>query len=108
MARISALTGVDPGFLLNLDEQQLAAVQEVAVEESRRRSWTNDTELLASVVDLLAAILARLNAGIPVGMVKKLSTPSTPTRVKRPVWTDDPDDDTATVSPRDFFSMMRG
>ena len=80
----------------------------MAVEESRRRSWTNDTELLASAVELLAAILARLNAGIPAVMVKKLSAPPTPARVKRPAWVGAPDDDTATVSPRDFFSMMRG
>lgn len=83
-------------------------MQEVAVEESRRRSWTNDTELLASAVELLAAILARLDAGILAVMVKKLSAPSTPARVKRPAWVGAPDDDTATVSPRDFFSMMRG
>ena len=92
----------------------MAAVEEVALEEQQRRIWSRDTEMLAASVELLQQILARLNAGISVGLVKEFSTLAEPLRIKRPSWIipapeADPSaarGDEVVMSPREFFASM--
>ncbi len=97
-----------------MSESQLTAVQEVALEEQQRRAWSQDTELLATAVELLQQILARLDAGVPVGLIKELSRPAEPPNIKRPDWVIpaaglDPSaarGDEVVMSPREFFASM--
>ena len=97
-----------------MSESQLLAIQEVALEEQQRRAWSTNTELLASAVELLQQILARLDAGLPVGLVKELRRPVDPPRIPRPAWVKpEPDADPAAargdevvMSPREFFASM--
>lgn len=88
----------------------MAAVDRIAVEEQRWRTWNNSTELLAQTVDLLGHIAARLDAGIGVVTLKKTGTPSKVTPVTRPDWV--PTTPTAgsgerVVTAKEFFGMMR-
>lgn len=115
LARLSSLTGLGLADLGEMSESQLVAVQEVALEEQQRRAWSQDTELLATAVELLQAILARLDAGIPVGLTKGLGKPAEPPTIKRPEWVKAPPEadpsvargDEVVMSPREFFASMR-
>ena len=96
-----------------MSESQLAAVTEVATQEARRLSWSQDSELLASILETLQRIAARLDLGVPVGMVSKLKAIPTIPRIPRPEWVKEvepaaPSGDGAAMSPREFFAMMRG
>lgn len=73
----------------------------------RQQSWTTDTELLATVVDMLAAISAQLGAGIPVGMVKQLRKPKRAKPVTRPDWIKkNRKPDQLVMGPGDFIRML--
>ena len=114
LARFSSLTGLGLADLGELSESQLAAVREVALEEQQRRAWSTNTELLASAVELLQQILARLDVGVRVGLVKELRQPVDLPRIPRPEWVKpEPDADPAAargdevvMSPREFFASM--
>lgn len=111
LAQITTLTGVGLGEAADLDEAQLAALIEVADEEQKRRSWSNETELLAQAVDRLGVIAARLEAGVRVGFPKdgRIPAPHAPEPVKRPDWYDQPQAATAhevVMTPREFFASQ--
>ena len=113
LAQLATLTGVGLGEAANLDEAQMAALIGVAEDEQRRRTWSNDTELLAQVVDRLGLIAARLEAGIRVGFPKdgRMPAPKPPDPVTRPDWLEQASpagrSDEVVMSPREFFAAMR-
>lgn len=94
-----------------MSEPQLAAVAEVATDEARRLAWSQDSELLASILDTLQRIAARLDLGVPVGMVSKLKALPTMPRIPRPEWVKEAEQSAPSssgMSPRELFAMMRG
>lgn len=113
LAQLATLTGVGLGEAANLDEAQIAALVEVAEDEQRRRTWSNDTELLAQAVDRLGVIAARLEAGLRVGLPKdgRIPAPRIPEPVTRPEWVEQPGPagrpDEVVMSPREFFGSIR-
>ena len=121
LARLTALTGVSLADLGGLSESQLAAVGGVATEEAQLRSWSQDTELLASILQELRRIANRLDAGIATVWAKSLKAPHVSPPIPRPDWVKDvapapaagvPDAAASkhgekVVSPREFFAMFR-
>lgn len=106
---MAALTGLPPDFLLDLDENQWAAIEEVAADEAHQRSWSQDTEMLASILEQLQRIANRLDAGVGTVALKKASRPTKVAPIKRPTWVEAAPGSSAAqaVSPREFFQMMR-
>lgn len=88
--------------LLELDDDDL----EVIGEECLAATWTQDTELLASILETLAAIAARLNAGIPVVMQERAGKVK-PVRVPRPSWLPEPKPTVTTLTPAEMFQRFR-
>lgn len=113
LAQLTTLTGVGLGEIAALNEAQIAALVEVAEDEQRRRVWSNDTELLASILDRLGVIAARLEAGLRVGFPKdgKMPAPKAPEPTTRPEWLERAAPasrtDEAVMTPREFFAAMR-
>lgn len=85
----------------------MEAARRVAEEEQQQRAWPQSTEFLAEIVELLSAIIQRLNAGIPVAVLKKLDKPDDPIELDRPEWVRR-ESSAEVVSPADFVRMMRG
>lgn len=88
--------------LLELDDDDL----EVIGEECRAATWTQDTELLASILEMLAGVLARLNAGVPVVMQEKTGKVK-PVRVPRPDWLLPGEPAVTVVTPAEMFRRFR-
>lgn len=100
-----------------MSESQLKAVAEVALEQQQQQQWSQDTELLAGIFEVLQKIAHRLDAGLLVGFPKdgKLPAPQQMQRLTRPAWVKEaeaePTSDHAgsrVVSPSEFFAMFRG
>lgn len=121
LARLSSLTGLGLADLGILSEGQLAGVADVAAIEERRRAWSQDTELLAGILDTLRRIEARLDAGLRVAFDHKIPAPRSVPAITRPEWVQEsptsPETTTSdatvsrrgekVVSPREFFAMFR-
>ena len=88
--------------LLELDDDDL----EVIGEECRAATWTQDTELLASILEMLAGIAAQLNAGVPVVMREKTGKVK-PIRVPRPDWLHPDEPAVAVLTPAEMFRRFR-
>lgn len=93
--------------LLELEHDELEEIAEFTRTRDQQDAWGNVGELLAKQTELLAAILARLNAGTPVVMVKRAGKTADPYEVERPPWMETPKTAEQVVSPREFFQMMR-
>jgi len=88
--------------LLELDDDDL----EVVGEECRAAMWTQDTELLASILEGVIAIAARLDAGIPVVLQEKTGKVK-PIRVPRPDWLRPAEPTTTVLTPAEMFRRFR-
>lgn len=99
------MTGLSLDTLADLDFSDLEEVHRLAEQEQQRRAWTNDTELLAGILDQLRNLTAVVQAGIPTVQVKRARSPKQPKPIKRPTWLKQ--SDAAAVRPGDFFKMMR-
>lgn len=120
LARLSSLTGLGLADLGGLSEAQMAGVADVAALEERRRAWSQDTEMLAGILEALRRIEARLDAGLRVAFDHKLPAPRAVPTITRPEWVQEsptsPETTSDTtvsrrgekvVSPREFFAMFR-
>ncbi|GAB3622585.1 hypothetical protein GCM10027418_06670 [Mariniluteicoccus endophyticus] len=94
--------------LLELEVDELEEVAEFARERDQHNAWGNVGELLAKQTELLAAILARLNAGVPVVLTKRPGKVRDPYEVERPPWMAAPATTEQVMTPRGFFQMMQG
>lgn len=93
--------------LAELDVDELDELAEFCKTREQHLSWGNVGELLAKQVELTAALLARVNAGIAVRPQKKIARPPKPYEVERPPWMTAPTSEEV-MTPRQFFQMMRG
>ena len=119
LARLSSLTGLGLADLGGLSESQMAGVADVAALEERRRAWSQDTEMLAGILETLRRIEARLDAGVRVALDHKIPAPRSVPAITRPEWVQESPTETTTpdatvsrrgekvVSPREFFAMFR-
>lgn len=99
------MTGLSLDTLSDLDFSDLEEVHRLAEQEQQRRAWTNDTELLAGILDQLRSLTAVIQAGIPTVQVKRLRSAKQPKPIKRPAWLRR--SDATAVKPSEFFQMMR-
>ena len=91
------LTGVSPSEILDMDMTMFTALSEAAVSDAMR--WNQDTELLASQLELLHAhylLTARANGAKQTGK---------PMRVPRPG--DNKSDKPEPVTPAAFANFLR-
>lgn len=91
------LTGVPPSEILDMDMTMFTALSEAAVDGATR--WNQDTELLASLLEMLHAhylLTARANGAKQTGK---------PMRVPRPG--DRADNKPEPVSPAAFATFLR-
>jgi len=107
LAEIGIVTGLSLGELSELDFEQLDDVRRLAEVERRRQEWTNDTELLAGILEQLRSLTAVIQSGVPTVQVKSLKRPGQPSPIERPKWLN-PAADSAAVRPGELFKMMRG
>lgn len=107
LAGVAITTGLSLGELADLDFGQLEAVHRLAEDERQRRQWTNDTELLAGILEQLRSLTAVVQSGIPTVQVKKLHAAKQPKPIERPDWIAKASDGVATVRPGEFFHMMK-
>lgn len=78
----------------------------MVADECRAATWTQDTELLAGILETLIAIAQRLNAGVPVVMQKQTGKIK-PTTIPRPDWLPDPQPKVTTLTPAEMFRRFR-
>ena len=107
LAGVAITTGLSLGELADLDFGQLDEVRQLAEQEQQRRQWTNDTELLAGILEQLRALTAVVQAGIPTVQVRKLRAAKQPKPLDRPSWMAKASDGVAVVRPGEFFNMMK-
>jgi len=108
LAETAVASGLSLAELAELDFEGLAEVQRVAEAERRWRQWTNDTELLAGILEQLRALTAVLQAGVPTMQVRRLAAARQPKPIKRPDWVAEAADPVVVVGPGDLFQMMKG
>lgn len=60
------MTGLPYESLLDFDDFQWESIRDVVTEAAQVRVWSNDTEMLARILDQLVRIEARLASGVPV------------------------------------------
>lgn len=86
MSNLAVTAGLDPSRVADLDEDEFVALQRAVTEHEKARMWTNTNEALAAAVEALWAILARLQAGVPVVQVQKAKKPKDYGTYPRPAW----------------------
>lgn len=87
---------------MELDDDDI----QVVADECRAATWTQDTELLAGILETLTAIAQRLNAGVPVVMQEKTGK-FKPMRIPRPDWLSDPQPKVTTLTPAEMLRRFR-
>lgn len=108
LVELATLTGVAFDTLADFDDGQLSQVRDSAEAEARWRAWTNDTELLALILDQLRHLTALVARGLLVQPVKRVGRGALDIKpTERPEWVAKPKSDEVVVGPSDFFSMMR-
>lgn len=107
LAGVAITTGLSLGELAELDFGQLEEVHHLAEAERQRQQWTNDTELLAGILEQLRSLTAVIQSGIPTVQVRKLRGAKQPKPIDRPSWLAKASDGVATVRPAEFFHMMK-
>jgi len=91
-----------------LDQEDLADLVGEVDEFERRKSWTSDTELLATAVDMLAHIAARLDSGIATQWVKQVKAVPKQKPLERPEWiVAQRKTSEIVMHPRDFFRHIQ-
>lgn len=105
LVQAAIVTGISLDVLADLDFADLDVVHQLAEQEQQRRAWTNDTELLAGILDQLRNLTAVVQAGIPTVQVKRLRPAKQPKPVKRPEWLKRVE--AAVIRPGEFFRMMK-
>ena len=106
LAQTAILTGISLGDLYDLDFDQIDEVQRLAEQEARRREWSNETELLAGILDQLRSLTAVVQSGIPTVNVKRLGKAKQPKPIRRPDWAQGKAEESV-VRPGEFFQMMK-
>jgi hypothetical protein len=96
------------GDVAELDHPDLEDLAGFVRDREQRRVWSNDTELLATAVELLDAILKRLEAGVQVGVADKFRAPGKVEPVPRPPWVKPAGPKEIVVTPRELFKRMAG
>lgn len=95
---------------LDLDPDEFQAWRDAVDGRERQRAWSQDTELLAGIVELLHTIANDLRRGVPVVQVKKQARAGEAYRVKRPSWITRGGGESAAeeivVSPRELFRRL--
>jgi hypothetical protein len=86
VSNLAVLTGLDPHVVADLDEDEFHALTRAVEQREQSQSWTSVNEGLAAAVEALWAILARLNAGVPMVQAKRLAKPHDFGRFPRPEW----------------------
>ena len=99
--RLAGQTGLPVSDLLDLDDDSLDALAEVA----RESTWKEDTELLASLLETLQVIAQRLESGVPVVMVERAER-FKPQQIPRPEWIRQPEPQVKSVSPAELFRRL--
>ena len=89
------------------DKAELRELVDLAEAERQRQQWTNDTELLAGILEQLRSLTAVVQSGIPTVQVRKLRGAKQPKPIDRPSWLAKASDGVATVRPSEFFHMMK-
>lgn len=94
--------------VLALDDDEWEAYGTAVAEHVRRSAWSNEHELLAACVELLAAVLGELQRGVPVVMTKQQRKAGEPFKVTRPAWVVPmtPDQGEIVVGPRQLMTML--
>ena len=99
--------------MADLDEDEFYALDRAVRDRLRDESWTNTHELLATIAHAIWQVSARLDAGVPVGMVAQLPKPEEPEQYPRPEWIKaqekDHDDGVVVVRHvRDALTLIKG
>lgn len=68
----------------DLDEDEFYALRDAVIDRRETDAWDQSTELLATLVDEIAALRAELSAGLPVIQVKKQRHVDQPRPYPRP------------------------
>jgi len=108
LAETAVASGLSLAELAELDFDGLDEVRRVAAAERQRLEWTNDTELLAGILEQLRALTAVVQSGVQTKSVRSLRTPRQPKPIKRPDWVAEAADPVVVVGPGDLFQMMKG
>lgn len=108
LAETAVASGLSLAELAELDFDALDEVRRLAAAERQRLEWTNDTELLAGILEQLRALTAVLQAGVPTMQVRRLPAARQPKPIKRPDWVAEAADPVVVVGPGDLFAMMKG
>lgn len=86
MSDLAVLTRLDPRTVADLDEDEFRALIRSVEQRERSQAWGNLHEAMASAVEALWTIIARLDAGIPTVQVQKTRKPKDYGRYPRPSW----------------------
>lgn len=102
------LGGIGIGDVLALDSDEHVAYSAAIAERERARQWSNDTELLATCVDLLHALLLEVRRGVPTVAVKAQQKPGKYSPVERPEWLRPAQpSDVIVIHPRDLRTFLK-
>lgn len=99
--RLAGQTGLPVSELLDLDDHELDAIAEVV----RDQSWSQDTELLATIADRLDEIQKRLEAGVPTVLIPRADG-FKPQQIPRPEWIRQPEPQIKSASPAELFRRL--
>lgn len=107
------MAGLEPRVLLDYDEDEFEALMRAVTAKRREDAWTQSTEILAHIYETLAAILARLDAGIATVAAKETRQIRPVEPYPRPEWvredegSGDGDDVVVVRSMRDALSVLQ-
>jgi hypothetical protein len=108
---LAVLAGLSPRQVADLDEDEFIALQTAVEEREKDIAWGNLHEVVASAVEALWAILARLNGGIPTVNIRAVQKAEDTGPYPRPEWVDQPDENGGEIvvtSVADALRMMKG
>lgn len=91
-----------PDQIAEFDEDEFRAFSSAVKDRIRVESWSHTEELLATAVEALWGLHARLAAGVPTVMVTGVGSPQAVTPYPRPDWLAPVGDGIPTITPREL------
>jgi hypothetical protein len=109
VTRLAVAAGLNPRAVADFDEDEFRSLDAAVRARERHASWTNVNEILATCVEALSAIHARLEAGIATVSVQHTKEIEEPEPYPRPEWVGAPKAKEIVVEHvADMLSHMKG